>query len=123
MKAYELLYFVVPTVDDKAKKTAQERVESTIKSIKGKIDNVEDQGRKNLAYEINGVTDGDYMLVDFHCEPEGVAELNRVLRLTVEVQRHMIVNRTDRDCSPRKNSSMLPAGRIRMLYGQEIRKI
>ena len=52
---------------------------------------------KNLAYEINGVTDGDYMLVDFHCDPEGVAELNRVLRLTVEVQRHMIVNRTDRD--------------------------
>ena len=97
MKAYELLYFVVPTADDKSKKIAQERVESTIKSIKGKIDNIEDQGRKNLAYEVDGTTDGDYMLVDFHCDPAGVAELNRVLRLTVEVQRHMIVRRNDRD--------------------------
>ncbi len=97
MKAYELLYFVVPTADDKPKKIAQERVESTIKSINGKIDKIEDQGRKNLAYEIDGANDGDYMLVDFHCDPEGVAELNRVLRLTVEVQRHMIVCRTDRD--------------------------
>ena len=97
MKAYELLYFVVPAMDDKPKKIAQERVESTIKKIKGKIDNIEDQGRKALAYEIDGATDGDYTLVDFHCDPAQVAELNRVLRLTVEVQRHMIVSRSDRD--------------------------
>lgn len=97
MKAYELLYFVVPTADDKSKKIAQERVESTIKTINGKIDNIEDYGRKNLAYEVDGATDGDYTLVDFHCNPDDVAELDRVLRLTVEVQRHMIVCRTDRD--------------------------
>lgn len=97
MKAYELLYFVVPTADDKSKKIALERVESTIKNINGKIDNIEDQGKRNLAYEVDGATDGDYMLVDFHCKPADVAELNRVLRLTVEVQRHMIVRRNDRD--------------------------
>ena len=97
MKAYELLYFVVPTADDKPKQIAQERVESTIKNINGKIDNIQDMGRKTLAYEVDGATDGDYVLVDFHCDPEQVAELNRVLRLTVEVQRHMIVNRSDRD--------------------------
>lgn len=97
MEAYELLYFVVPTADDKSKKIAQERVESTLKSVKGKIDNIEDFGRRNLAYEVDGATDGDYTLVDFHCDPAEIAELDRVMRLTVEIQRHMIVRRTDRD--------------------------
>lgn len=96
MKAYELLYFVVPTQDNKSKKIAQDRVESTIKSLKGKIDNIEDFGKRNLAYEVDGATDGDYTLVDFHCNAADIAELNRVLRLTVEVQRHMIVARPDR---------------------------
>lgn len=97
MKAYELLYFVVPTQDNKSKEVAQERVESTIKAINGTIDNIEDMGRKNLAYEVDGTNDGDYTLVEFHCNPADVAELNRVLRLTVEVQRHMIVNRPDKN--------------------------
>lgn len=97
MKAYELLYFVVPTVNDKSKKSAQDRVESTIKTLGAKIDNVEDLGKRNLSYEIDGATDGDYTLVDFHCEPADIAELNRILRLTAEVQRHMIVRRKDRE--------------------------
>ncbi|MDO5328639.1 MAG: 30S ribosomal protein S6 [Coriobacteriia bacterium] len=97
MKAYELLYFVAPSADDKPKKLAYDRIESTLKEIKGKIDNVEDLGKMNLAYEIDGANDGDYTLIDFHCDPAGIAELNRVLRLTVEVQRHMIVARKDRD--------------------------
>ena len=97
MKAYELLYFVAPSADDKPKKIASERVDSVIKKINGKIDDIEEIGKRNLAYEIDGATDADYTLVNFHCDPQGVAELNRVLRLTVEVQRHMIVSRPDRD--------------------------
>ena len=46
---------------------------------------------------INGLTDGDYTLIDFHANPENVAELDRVLRITDAVVRHMIVKRTDRD--------------------------
>ena len=54
-------------------------------------------GKRKLAYEINGLTDGDYTLIDFHANPENVAELDRVLRITDAVVRHMIVKRTDRD--------------------------
>ncbi len=54
-------------------------------------------GKRKLTYEINGLTDGDYTLIDFHANPENVAELDRVLRITDAVVRHMIVKRTDRD--------------------------
>ena len=47
--------------------------------------------------EINGLTDGDYTLIDFHANPDSIAELDRVLRISDVVERHMIVRRTDRD--------------------------
>ena len=68
-----------------------------IRDSKGTVDNVDVWGKRKLAYEINGLTDGDYTLIDFHANPENVAELDRVLRITDAVVRHMIVKRTDRD--------------------------
>ncbi|MCI9130252.1 MAG: 30S ribosomal protein S6 [Eggerthellaceae bacterium] len=97
MKAYELLYFVAPTTEDAARAAVQARIESVISEAKGKIDNVDDWGRHKLAYEINGLTDADYILVDFHTDPASITELDRVLRITDAVTRHMIVARTDRD--------------------------
>ena len=97
MKAYELLFFVAPTIEDEVRLAAMKRIEKTIADGNGKIDNVEDWGKRKLAYEIAGVTEGDYTLIDFHAEPENVAELDRVLRITDAVLRHKIVRRDDRE--------------------------
>ena len=58
---------------------------------------VDNWGKRKLAYEINGLSDGDYTLIDFHTDPQSIAELDRVLRINDAVVRHMIVARTDRD--------------------------
>ena len=97
MKAYELLFFVAPTISDETRLAVMKRIETTIADGKGTVDNVDVWGKRKLAYEINGLTDGDYTLIDFHANPENVAELDRVLRITDAVVRHMIVKRTDRD--------------------------
>ena len=97
MKAYELLYFVAPSIDEETRIAVMKRIETTIADGKGTVDNVDVWGKRKLAYEINGLTDGDYTLIDFHANPENVAELDRVLRITDAVVRHMIVKRTDRD--------------------------
>ena len=73
------------------------RIETTIAEGKGTVDNVDNWGKRKLAYEIDGLTDGDYTLIDFHADPANVAELDRVLRINDAVVRHMIVKRTDRD--------------------------
>ena len=67
--------------------------------IKANAENVELNvwGKRKLAYEINGLADGDYTLVDFHADPANIAELDRVLRITDAIERHMIVCREDRD--------------------------
>lgn len=97
MKAYELLYFVAPTTDDDARANVMNRIEGIVKDSKGAIDNVDEWGRRKLAYEINGLADADYTLVDFHTSPDTIAEMDRVLRINDAVVRHMIVARTDRD--------------------------
>ena len=97
MKAYELLFIVAPTIDEESRAGVMKRIEAAIAAGDGKVDNVEAWGKRKLAYEINGLTDGDYTLIDFHTDPQNIAELDRVLRITDAVVRHMIVARTDRD--------------------------
>ena len=97
MKAYELLFFVAPTIDEETRAAVMKRIENVVAEGKGVIDNVDVWGKRKLAYEINDLTDGDYTLVDFRADPQSIAELNRVLRITDAVVRHMIVARPDRD--------------------------
>jgi small subunit ribosomal protein S6 len=97
MKAYELLYFVAPTTDEEARGAVAARIETAISENGGSIDNADDWGRHKLAYEIDSLTDADYILVDFHANPQDIQELDRVLRINDAVVRHMIVARTDRD--------------------------
>ncbi len=97
MKAYELLFFVAPTIEDDARANVLGRIEATINEAKGQIDNVDEWGKRKLAYEVNGLTDADYTLIDFHANPDSIAELDRILRINDVVERHMIVARADRD--------------------------
>ncbi|MDD7198433.1 30S ribosomal protein S6 [Parafannyhessea umbonata] len=97
MKAYELLYFVDPATTEEARAGVSKRIDVAVTENGGKIDNVEDWGKRKLAFEIDKLTEGDYTLVDFHADPAQIAELDRVLRINDAVKRHMIVRRTDRD--------------------------
>ncbi|MDD6289900.1 MAG: 30S ribosomal protein S6 [Eggerthellales bacterium] len=97
MKAYELLFFVAPTIDEETRLAVMKRIENTIAADNGVVDNVDEWGKRKLAYEINGLTEGSYTLIDFHATPESIAELDRILRINDAVVRHMIVKRTDRD--------------------------
>lgn len=97
MKAYELLFIVAPSIDEETRAAVMARIESTIAASEGTVDNVDNWGKRKLAYEINHMTDGEYILIDFHANPESIAELDRILRITDAVQRHMITNRPDRD--------------------------
>ena len=96
MKAYELLYFLAPSSEEDVRAAVSARIESTVTSLHGTIDNVEEWGKRKLAYEVDGLAEGDYILVDFHAEPSDIAELDRVLRINDAVKRHIIVSRKDR---------------------------
>ena len=97
MKAYELLFFVDPSLDPETRLAVMKRIDTTIAEGAGKVDSVDEWGKRKLAYEINDLTDGDYTLINFHADPTQIAELDRVLRITDAVVRHMIVRRDDQE--------------------------
>ena len=96
MKAYELLYFVAPSIDEDSRTRISDRINRALEG-KGQIDNVEEWGKRKLSYEVGRLAEGEYTLIDFHADPDAIAELDRVLRITDACVRHMIVRRTDRD--------------------------
>lgn len=97
MKAYELLFFVDPAITDEVRAGVMKRVEVAITGNGGKIDNVDNWGKRKLAYEIDKLTEGDYTLVNFHADPSQIAELDRILRINDAVKRHMVVRRPDHE--------------------------
>ena len=97
MKAYELLFFVAPNTDEETRAGVMKRIDVAINAEGGVVDSVEDWGKRKLAFEIDDLTEGDYTLINFHADPQQIAELDRVLRINDAVKRHMVVCRSDRD--------------------------
>ena len=96
MKAYELLFFVAPNTDEETRAGVMKRIDVAITAEGGVVDSVEDWGKRKLAFEIDDLTEGDYTLINFHADPQQIAELDRVLRINDAVKRHMVVCRSDR---------------------------
>ena len=97
MKAYELLFFVAPNTAEETRAGVMKRIDVAITAEGGVVDSVEDWGKRKLAFEIDDLTEGDYTLINFHADPQQIAELDRVLRINDAVKRHMVVCRSDRD--------------------------
>lgn len=97
MKAYELMLIIRPNLDDEAREAILEKVRGTITAEGGTIDSEDAWGKRRLAYEIEHLEEGDYHVILFHADAATVAELDRVLRITDQVLRFMIVRRDDLD--------------------------
>jgi small subunit ribosomal protein S6 len=97
MKAYEMLLLLDPSLDEETREGLVEKAQGLITAEGGVVDAVESWGKRRLAFEINDVTDGDYVLVNFHHTPDAIAEIDRVLHITDPVFRYMILRRDDRE--------------------------
>ena len=97
MKAYELLYIVDPSSNEEVRAGVSARIDVAITGEGGTVDSVEDWGKRKLAYEIDGISEGDYILINFHADSTQIQELDRVLRINDAVKRHMIVARVEKE--------------------------
>lgn len=94
MKDYELVYILKTATADEKKAEIQSKIEEIIKTD-GEITSVDVWGNKKLAYQIQKLSDGYYVLVNFKANAEIPKELDRNLKIMDECMRHMIINVTD----------------------------
>jgi len=92
MRNYETIFILHPSLDDEAIKANIEKFKGVIENGGGVIENVDEWGKRKLAYPIEKINDGYYTLVNFKSSPELPKELERVFRITDGVIRFMVVN-------------------------------
>ena len=90
MKEFEVMFILEPNEKEVIDKNVKE-VEEVIKKNGGKIESIDQWGKKRLAYEIRDLEEGYYVLITFSAAAPCVKELDRVMKIKEEVLRHMII--------------------------------
>ena len=91
---YEVLYVLNPNLTEEETQGIVEKFKTLIEQ-NGTIDEVDEWGKRKLAYEINYLTEGYYVLVKFTSGPEFPAELDRILGITDGVIRSLVTLRCE----------------------------
>ena len=89
---YEVLYVLNPNLTEEETQAIVEKFKTLIEQ-NGTVDEMEEWGKRKLAYEINYLTEGYYVLVKFTSGPELPAELYRILGITDGVIRSLVTLR------------------------------
>ena len=95
MTNYEVLFIIDPALEDEKKEAAVETVKGII-AAEGEVGNVDVWGMRKLAYPIQKKTEGYYVVIEFQAEHTLPKELDRRLKISDSIMRHLIVNKDEK---------------------------
>ena len=92
MNKYESVVIIDPAVAEEKVKELSQKFTDIINND-GKVEKVEELGKKRLAYEVKKNKEGFYILINFEAKPDSIAELERNYRITDEVMKFIVVRK------------------------------
>ena len=93
MNKYEILYILEANLDEAAKDALVEKFSALVTANGGEVESVNKWGNKRFAYEMDGKTEGYYVLMNFTANPDLPQEIERQMRISDEVIRYMTVRK------------------------------
>jgi len=90
MRGYEVLYVMKPNYEEEAYRDFVEKYNALIQANGGEVTKVDPWGKRRLAYEIDKVREGYYVLVQFNGDANLPAELERNFRINDEILRYLV---------------------------------
>ena len=90
---YELMFIADPELDERGLKKLTEQYLEIVTKEGGSVDGTDYWGRRKLAYEIQGNTEGNYVVVNYTAEPATSDELDRLLNHSESVIRTKILRK------------------------------
>lgn len=93
MRNYEIMYILKPDLEEEKTEQLVEKYSAIITNGGGELVSVDKWGKRRLAYEIKDLQEGYYVLVTFKSEPDVVKELDRVMKISDDMLRFMIINK------------------------------
>ncbi|ABO51808.1 SSU ribosomal protein S6P [Desulforamulus reducens MI-1] len=91
MRNYEVMYIIKPEVEEEKVTALMEKFKSVVEEKGAEVTKLDKWGKRRLAYEINKIKEGIYVLMQFKAEPAASAELDRVMKINDDIVRHMII--------------------------------
>lgn len=91
MTKYELCFVVKANIEDEERAAALDRAKSLIERFGGTVSNVDEWGKKKLAYEIQKMREGYYYFIQFEAPTSAPAEIESRVRIMDSVLRYLIV--------------------------------
>ena len=95
MNKYELAVVVSAKIEDDARAEVVDKCKALIERFGGQITNVDDWGKKKLAYEIDKMNEAFYYFIQFDAEGNTPAELESRVRILDNVIRYLCVRRDE----------------------------
>lgn len=96
MRKYEIVFIVKP-LEEEATNAIIEKFSKLIAANGGTIDKEDRWGKRRLAYEIKKEIEGFYVIFYVTCPPACVDECDRVMKITDEILKHMIVRADEKE--------------------------
>lgn len=91
MRKYEIMYILMPQLNEEARKAEMEKLHTIITSNGGKVTDVKEMGMRELAYAINDQFKGFYVVIKVEAENTAINEFDRLSKIDANVIRHLVV--------------------------------
>ena len=91
MNKYESMYILKPDLDEETRKSLIEKFKGLVEQNSGKVEAIDEWGMRKLAYEINYIKEGYYVLMTFEAGPELPAELERNYNISDSILRYNVI--------------------------------
>ena len=94
-KKYESVIIINPSLDEQGIKDVITKFTDLINNNNGKVENVDEMGKRKLAYEIKKQSEGYYVVYTFEANPEFIKELERIYRITDSIMKFITIRKED----------------------------
>ena len=91
LRDYELVVILSPQIGEDEMPSSLERLQQSISGRGGEVVDVNQWGRRRLAYPIKRHLEGNYVVSQIRLDPAQVTDLENSLRISEEVLRHLII--------------------------------
>ncbi|WP_232698023.1 30S ribosomal protein S6 [Brevibacillus daliensis] len=91
MRQYEVMYVLRPDLDEEKVKANVARYSDIVTNNGGEVTKLQEMGKRRLAYEIQKLRDGFYVLMNFKANADVVAETERLMKINDDVIRFLFV--------------------------------
>ena len=92
---YESVIIINPSLDEQGIKDVITKFTDLINNNNGKVENVDEMGKRKLAYEIKKQSEGYYVVYTFEANPEFIKELERIYRITDSIMKFITIRKED----------------------------